>query len=132
MFTGGVNGLVGSLLGLFGCSLVPYFLFTRGGMHGGDVKLFAGLGAWLGFYMGVELQFYSMLFAASFGMLLLIRRREFLGSLLRTLQLFAAPFSRKARERVAASSTSLELRIGPAIFLGTFASLATALLEATA
>lgn len=46
--TGGFGGLTGSLLGTglgLGLLLVPYII---GGMGAGDVKLFAGVGAWMG------------------------------------------------------------------------------------
>jgi prepilin peptidase CpaA len=45
---GGVNGLAVSLVGTvvgFGLLLLP---FLMGGMGGGDVKLLAGIGAWIG------------------------------------------------------------------------------------
>jgi prepilin peptidase CpaA len=38
----------GSLLGLFAAALVPFLLFALGAVGGGDVKLMAGIGAWLG------------------------------------------------------------------------------------
>jgi prepilin peptidase CpaA len=45
---GGWAGFLGSLVGgLFGFGLLLVF-FLRGGMGGGDVKLMAGIGAWLG------------------------------------------------------------------------------------
>jgi prepilin peptidase CpaA len=37
-----------SLLGLFAAALVPFLLFALGAMGAGDVKLMAGIGAWLG------------------------------------------------------------------------------------
>ena len=46
--TGGLIGLAGSFLGLiigFGLVMLP---FLMGGMGGGDVKLLAGIGAWVG------------------------------------------------------------------------------------
>lgn len=47
-FTGGTSGLVASLVGaLFGFGVLLTFYLT-GGMGAGDVKLMAGVGAWLG------------------------------------------------------------------------------------
>jgi prepilin peptidase CpaA len=48
LFTSGLGGLTTSLVGLavgLGLLLVPYII---GGMGAGDVKLFAGVGAWMG------------------------------------------------------------------------------------
>ena len=47
-FMHGTDGLIGSLIGCgvgLGLLLVPYII---GGMGAGDVKLFAGVGAWMG------------------------------------------------------------------------------------
>src|SRR6476659_7129766 len=50
-FTGGPSALVGSALGLLlGGGLLMIF-FLMGGMGGGDVKLMAAIGAWLGIVM---------------------------------------------------------------------------------
>ncbi len=46
--TGGVDGLIHSVIGaLFGFCIL-FMLFLMGGMGAGDVKLMAGVGAWLG------------------------------------------------------------------------------------
>lgn len=58
----GRSGMASAALGLLLVSLVPVLLFTfsRGrGIGGGDVKVFAALGAWLGPVVGVEAQFLS-------------------------------------------------------------------------
>ncbi|MCA9581994.1 MAG: prepilin peptidase, partial [Myxococcales bacterium] len=48
----GWYGFGQSVLGLLACGVVPYFMFWQGGMGGGDVKLFAALGALLGWQLG--------------------------------------------------------------------------------
>ena len=40
--------LTQSLLGLFAAAFVPFILFALGAIGAGDVKLMAGMGAWLG------------------------------------------------------------------------------------
>lgn len=55
----GLREAVVSLLGLALCGAVPAFFFTRNAMGGGDVKLFAALGALLGPSTGIEVQFFS-------------------------------------------------------------------------
>ncbi len=46
--TGGYEGLTDSILGTLTGFGLPLLLFLVGGMGGGDVKLLAGVGAWLG------------------------------------------------------------------------------------
>src|SRR5262245_20276027 len=60
---GGAGQLSNSLLGMFvGCGiLIPFYLM--GGVGGGDVKLMAGVGAWL----GGPLTFYVFVVAAVAG-----------------------------------------------------------------
>ncbi len=45
----GLNGFLSSLIGSL-LAFVPFFIFFQmGGLGGGDVKLLAGIGAWLGY-----------------------------------------------------------------------------------
>ena len=44
----GFHGLLESALGLLAGAAIPFVLFAIGAMGGGDVKLMAGVGAWLG------------------------------------------------------------------------------------
>ncbi|HEX7478382.1 MAG TPA: A24 family peptidase [Polyangiales bacterium] len=60
----GPGALGGSFLGAVLCAAVPALLFVRGGMGGGDVKLFAALGALLGTQLGLEIELGSLWLAA--------------------------------------------------------------------
>lgn len=62
---------VGGLLFGFGILYVPYRL---GGMGGGDVKLMAAVGAFLGWPAALDAVFYSFLVAAGVGVILMIWR----------------------------------------------------------
>lgn len=53
---GGLRGLGVSLLGAFACSILPIIAWKRNEMGGGDVKLFAALGALLGAGVGFDIQ----------------------------------------------------------------------------
>ena len=44
----GPHGVLGSGLGILAGAAIPFALFAIGAMGGGDVKLMAGVGAWLG------------------------------------------------------------------------------------
>ena len=66
----GIEYALHSLAAAFLGGLVPYLLFRRGAMGGGDVKLFGALGAVMGFdlLLGVEIQlaaFVAALFVTS-------------------------------------------------------------------
>ncbi len=58
-FGAGGRDAVFSLLGLLACGVLPLLFFYRNAMGGGDVKLFAALGAVLGPTAGIEVQFSS-------------------------------------------------------------------------
>src|SRR5271154_354078 len=45
---GGIGGVSHAFAGLFAGASAPLILYIMGALGGGDVKLFAGIGAWLG------------------------------------------------------------------------------------
>jgi len=47
-FPNHVTGPVGAVAGLFAGGLIPFVMFAIGALGAGDVKLMAGVGAWLG------------------------------------------------------------------------------------
>ncbi|MEF2967076.1 A24 family peptidase [Paenibacillus sp. M1] len=69
---GGLFALKGIAAG-FGVMLLLYFL---GAVGGGDVKLFAAIGAWTGAVMTLYIMMYSIFAAGLIGILVLILRRE--------------------------------------------------------
>lgn len=70
-WTSGPEALLGSFLSLLACGAVPYLLFRRGAMGGGDVKLFAALGALGGARFGLQVEVSALALACvwSFGVL---------------------------------------------------------------
>lgn len=86
--TNGGTGLVFSVKGAavgFGIMAILYAVRAVGG---GDVKLFAGIGAWVGVPLTLSMLLYSILAAGCIGILILIFRRETimrLGGILRSL-----------------------------------------------
>jgi prepilin peptidase CpaA len=79
----GVEHALHSLAATLLCAVVPYLLFRRGGMGGGDVKLFAALGAITGFdlLVGIEIELAALLV----GVVVVCGALAWKGELLRTL-----------------------------------------------
>lgn len=61
---GGLRGVGFALLGAVGCALIPFFAWKKGELGGGDVKLFAAIGALVGPTMGFDVE--ARTFAFSF------------------------------------------------------------------
>lgn len=53
---GGVKGAGFALLGAFACGIVPFLAWRKGEMGGGDVKLFAAIGALVGPGLGFDVE----------------------------------------------------------------------------
>lgn len=62
----GTSGALLSALGCLVCFVPCFFLLVRGGVGGGDVKLFAGFGALLGGRAGLELQLTAFVFVSAY------------------------------------------------------------------
>ncbi len=120
---GGLSEGVESILGLLLAGLLPFVLSkaTRGrAIGGGDVKLFAALGALEGPLVGLQIELCACILLSTFALL----RLAFAGKLLRVLgnalRLFANPLL-PARFRKPLSPEALtELRMGPAILGAVF------------
>lgn len=127
--------LVGALL----CGGVPALLFAARAMGGGDVKLFAAIGALTGPLTGLEIQLTAYLLALLYALCLLAYRGTLIATLLRALRLLVP--RRRARrahdttspahaptQAVADAATSL--RLGAPILAATLLALALRVLEA--
>lgn len=66
LFQHGTTGLILAGLGGLVCFLPCFFLFARGALGGGDVKLFAGFGALLGARDGLELQLTAFVLVSAY------------------------------------------------------------------
>ena len=108
-----------SLLGALLCGLTPFVFFRLGAMGGGDVKLFAALGAIAGPGLGLEIQLLSLTAAFIYGLCVMTFRGKLLATLRNVGRVFVGIFwppARARREQDAPELTSL--RIGAAIFAG--------------
>jgi prepilin peptidase CpaA len=117
----GLEFALHSLAASFLSALVPYLLFRRGGMGGGDVKVFGALGAITGFdlLVGVEIQLGALVVAMTVACCSLAWK----GALLRTLgNALAQPVNPlipiRWRQRPC-DELSVPIRMGGAIFVAT-------------
>jgi prepilin peptidase CpaA len=109
---------VGSaVIGFVFSGLVPFLLWKKNALGGGDLKLFAALGALLGPLLGMQLQLYAFLIA----LVLAPAKLAYEGKLIATIKnagtLVVNPLRRKERRIALAPATLSEYRFGPAIFL---------------
>ena len=121
-------GLIPSIMGILVCGLPSVFLFNKthptadGGeenvMGGGDVKLFAGLGALLGPILGILSVAYILVAAALIGIGIAARKGK-LGRLFRNVgTIFANIFRSQEKKKDVLADEMLMMRLGPAIFPG--------------
>ncbi|MBS2012703.1 MAG: prepilin peptidase [Deltaproteobacteria bacterium] len=118
---GGIGGLfrgVGlSLLGALLCGFIPFFAWKKGELGGGDVKLFAAIGALMGLSMGFDVE--ARAFAFSFLILFpyrLVRHRA-VGVALANVRIGIANLfrSKDARVPYATGPKLPPVILGPAI-----------------
>ncbi|MUG44034.1 prepilin peptidase [Paenibacillus woosongensis] len=86
--SGGSAGFIFAIKGAAVGFGVVAILYAVRAVGGGDVKLFAGIGAWVGVPLTLSVLMYSILAAGCIGILILICRREAvrrLGGILRSI-----------------------------------------------
>jgi prepilin peptidase CpaA len=120
---GGVEQMGFALGGALVCALVPLFMFHKGAMGGGDVKLFAAVGALLHPLGGLEAETYAFVVAALLAPAKLAYEGTLTRTIVNTLTLLTNPFRPKARRTPIPEAMVTWFRLGPAIFLGTAGTL---------
>ncbi len=128
-FAGGWSGAVSevgrSLGGLVLCSVVPAFMYWKGAIGGGDVKLFAALGALSQPMAGLEVETYAFIAAALIAPAKLAYDGVLLKTLGRSLSLIVNPFRKRELRREVPAEAMTWFRLGPAIFIGAAATALT-------
>jgi prepilin peptidase CpaA len=116
-FLFGSAGLTWSLVGLFFCGILPYVLFRIGALGGGDVKLFAALGAILGFSQGSNVLLASAMLCAAGGILRALRTGQLAPALRNLYWRVTNAFRAEDSRHPLAEVPELELRMGPYVLL---------------
>ncbi len=111
-----------SVLGAVAAGLVPYVLFRANAIGGGDVKLFAAIGALTRPMIGVEAVFYAFIAAAVIALGQMAWQGKLLRVLGNSLALATNPLRKKENRKEVAPEMMTWARMGPAIALGTLAA----------
>lgn len=116
---GGRWAALGSLAGIAACGLAPYLLFRRGAAGGGDVKLFAAIGAVAGVSVGLEAELISLAAAALVSLGRLAWRGRLLQALSSSLFLGINPLLPRRWRRTVSPELMTAVRLGGFAFAGT-------------
>ncbi|MCP4602002.1 MAG: prepilin peptidase [Proteobacteria bacterium] len=122
LVSGGARGLLIALVGVLVTALVPLLLFRFDAMGGGDVKLFAALGALLGPAAGLEVEMLAFMLGAVQGMIVWLKNGQLRKGLGLVIGLVVpSVFRMRSADAGAIAVKATEIRFGPAIFLATTA-----------
>lgn len=106
-------------LGALVCGLAPLILYCSGSMGGGDVKLLAMSGAFLGPSAGIEVEVYAFLLMALYAAAKLAYRGRLLSMVRNCVSLLRNPLLPKAQRRVVAPELMTVLRFAPSLLAST-------------
>ena len=113
----GLNALGASFLGLGVCGFIPFILFIRRAIGGGDVKLFAAIGAVAGTLKGIEIQLLAFVIAAFYSIGRLVWEGKLIRTLLNSGWLLINGLLPRARRHEIRSEAMSCVRMGGAIFV---------------
>ena len=119
----GLHEAAASVAGLVLCAIAPGVLYWKGAMGGGDLKLFAAIGALCQPLVGIEIQMYALVVAAVIAPARLAYEGRLLRVMAGTLSVALNPFLPRARQRALPPEALTSFRLGPAIFVGAALSL---------
>ena len=107
-----------SVLGALVSALVPLLLYRQGAIGGGELKLFAAIGAILQTQLGVEAEMYGFFAAALFAPAILAYQGKLIATLKNSFAILVNLFLPKAKRRTVEETALTWLRLGPAVFFG--------------
>src|SRR5687768_7830142 len=112
---GGAPAAIASIVGTLLCGAVPYLMFRRDAIGGGDVKLLAAIGAVAGAGVGLEGELLAFILAAAWAIGASIARGE-------GMRLLGGAFRVVARKPLEPRELT-SLRLGTFIFAGVCAAI---------
>jgi prepilin peptidase CpaA len=123
LLVGGFNGtglelLLRSVLGIAVCSIVPYLLWRRNALGGGDVKIVAALGGLVHGYYGLEMILAGLIASSIYALLRLAWEGKLLRTLANSFYLALNPILPKAWRREIARENMATVRMGGGFFVG--------------
>ena len=110
-----------SVGGAAACALLPAGLYVRNAIGGGDVKLFAAVGALCHPLLGLRAELYSFAFGGLYALAIAGTRSRLQSVLVNVVAL--VKLRRASSVPAPEPSTMMAVRFGPAIFAGTAASI---------
>ena len=116
-----------SIVGIFICGLIPYLLFRLGSMGGGDVKLMAAVGAFVGVSQGLQIGFYSLIAAALYALGRLAYERKLLQTFMNSFFIVANLVLPAKWKRTIVPTSMSHVRLGAAFLTGSAIVLFTSL-----
>ncbi|MBN2343619.1 MAG: prepilin peptidase [Deltaproteobacteria bacterium] len=120
----GWRGLGGAMVGVFATALVPLLLYRMNAMGGGDVKLFAAMGALLGVDMALQVMMTSFVLGACWGIQLWIREGVMVQKLKGSFRVWGV--WKVKSKRMTDSYEPTYLRFGPIVLIACIIVLAAA------
>ncbi len=122
LVAGQLTGLLLALAGALATALVPLLLFKMKAMGGGDVKLFAALGALLGAEAALEIEMAAFMIGAVWGLAVWTQRGLLGSGLLAVAGMALGRLGKRWRTgEKAATAKAVTIRFGPAIGAATLA-----------
>jgi prepilin peptidase CpaA len=115
---GGLSALGFSLFGAAVCALIPYLFFRKRACGGGDVKLFALLGAVGGPTFGLEAQLFAFFLATMFVLGRMVWAGQAWSFLSNSVLVAFNPILPKSRRREVPANLMTPVRLGIPIFVG--------------
>ncbi len=104
---GGLRGAGASFSGALITALVPVILFKLNAMGGGDVKLFAAIGALAGTDLAIETLMLSFMAGALYGIFIWIRQGVLIDKLISVIRI-VKPFARNTQSPPATERTTIK------------------------